>query len=350
MLRRKFFKTTALAALGVGAQGLQSMASTQQNETKPRLIKPARLRPGATVALIAPSSPPSAEKLAKGISNLTEMGFKIVEGKSLRSQNGFLAGTDAERLEDLHWAFQNPEIEAVWCIRGGYGASRLLPDLDYDLIRRNPKPFIGYSDVTALHLAIHQRCGLVTFHGPVAAAEFPENTLEHLKSVLIQPTAPYPIHVPKQAELKDLDAEYHPFSITSGEATGTLTGGNLALLSALAGTDFAPSFINTIVFLEDVGEQPYRLDRMLTQLLQATDLVHASGIALGVFNDCQPKPGSPSFSLAETLHQRLGHLGIPVLYGLPFGHVNHQATLPYGIKARLDADNGTLVLIEESVV
>lgn len=350
MLRRHFFKTTALAALGVSTQALQSMAFTQPSAPKPRLIKPARLRTGATVALIAPSSPPSGEKLAKGIANLTAMGFNIAEGKSLRSRNGFLAGTDEERLADLHWAFQDPEIEAVWCIRGGYGASRLLPAIDYDLICRNPKPLIGYSDVTALHLAIHQRCGLVTFHGPVAASEFPENTLEHFNSVLMQPVSPYSIHAPNEIQSAQMSVEYQPFVITPGQANGTLMGGNLALLAALAGTDFAPSFINSIVFLEDVGEQPYRLDRMLTQLLQATDLTEASGIALGVFNDCQPKSDSPSFSLPETLRQRLGDLGIPVVYGIPFGHVNHQATLPYGIKARLDADNGTLVLLEAAVV
>jgi len=349
MLRRKFFKTTALAALGAGVPLFDTM-SANPNNVKPRIIKPARLRPGATVALIAPSSPPSAEKLAKGISNLSGMGFNIVEGNSLRSRNGFLAGTDEERLADLHWAFQNPEIEAVWCIRGGYGASRLLPDIDYELIRRNPKPFIGYSDVTALHIAIHQRCGLVTFHGPVAAAEFPENTLEHFKSVVMQPVIPYPIHAPSVEQAAGMGVEYQPFSITSGQASGVLIGGNLALLAALAGTDFAPSFINKIVFLEDVGEQPYRLDRMLTQLLQATDLVQAAGIALGVFNDCQPKPDSPSFSLPDTLRERLGNLGIPVVYGIPFGHVNLQATLPYGIKARLDADNHQLMLLEQAVV
>lgn len=348
MRRRKFFKTTGLAALAAWFPNSNIMAENTEI-LKPRLIKPARLREGATVALIAPSSPPAALKLEKGIANLTQFGFKILEGKSLRANKGYLAGTDAERLADLHWAFQNPEIEAVWCIRGGYGAGRLLPELDFDLIRRNPKPLIGYSDVTALHIAIHQRTGLVTFHGPVAASEYPEDTLNHFKSVLMQSAAPYEIAAPAQG-IEFEPPEYHPFVITPGQATGGLTGGNLALLSSLAGTAFAPIFKKKIVFIEDVGEQPYRLDRMLTQLLQATDLSQAAGIALGVFNDCQPKKDSPSLSLPDALRDRLGGLGIPVVYGIPFGHVDHQATIPYGIAARLDADRMSLTILEEAVV
>jgi muramoyltetrapeptide carboxypeptidase len=347
MLRRKFFKTTGLAALATALPSLHFMAAND-DFNKPRILKPARLRPGATIALIAASSPPSEEKLAKGIENLLQFGFKIREGQHLRKRHGYLAGTDAERLADLHWAFQNPEIDAVWCIRGGYGAGRLLPDIDYDLIRQHPKPLIGYSDVTALHLAIHQRTGLVTFHGPVAAAVFPQDTLHYFRSVLMESEIPFEIAAPS-AENAPEGVEYQPFVITPGQANGTLTGGNLALLASLAGTDFAPVFKNKIVFIEDVGEQPYRLDRMLTQLLQATDLMAAAGIALGVFNDCQPKPGSPSLSLPDALRDRLAGLGIPVVYGLPFGHVDHQATLPYGIKARLDADRMVLTLMEGAV-
>lgn len=348
MHRRKFFKTTGLAALIASFPRFKLMSENPES-LKPRLIKPARLREGATVALIAPCSPPADEKLAKGIANLSQFGFKIVEGKSLRARNGHLAGTDTERLEDLHWAFRDPAIEAVWCIRGGYGASRLLPNIDYNLIRQHPKPLIGYSDVTALHLAIHQRTGLVTFHGPVAAAEYPEDTLLHLNSVLRYPVSPYEIAAPTTG-IDLLPPEFQPFTITSGQAKGALTGGNLALLSALVGTEYAPVFRNKIVFIEDVGEQPYRIDRMLTQLLQGTDLMEAAGIALGVFNECQPKQNTFSLSLEDTLRDRLGWLGIPVVYGIPFGHVDHQATFPYGIPAKLDADKMVLTVLEQAVL
>lgn len=345
MIRRTFFKITGLATLGTSLPHF-NMKAENPSATKPKLVKPKRLFPGANIALIAPSSPPSEEKLAKGIANLAQFGFKIWEGKSLRTHHGYLAGTDAERLADLHWAFENPEIDAIWCIRGGYGAARLLPHIDYELIRRNPKPFIGYSDVTALHIAIHQRTGLVTFHGPVAASDYPEDTLNHFQSVVMKAETAHEIPASSATE----GAEHQPFVITPGAATGELTGGNLSLLASLAGTPFAPVFKKKIVFLEDVGEQPYRLDRLLTQLLQATDLSKAAGIALGVFNDCQPKPESPSFSLPDALRNCLGNLGIPVYYGLPLGHVAHQATFPYGIQARLDAGEMKLTILETAVM
>jgi muramoyltetrapeptide carboxypeptidase len=345
LLRRDFFRKTGLALLASGLS-LPKTPLSAMPETGPTLRKAARLSAGATVALIAPSSPPSDEKLANAISNLTMLGLRIVEGKNLRSRLGYLAGDDDARLADLHWAFRDPAIDVVWCVRGGYGAARLLPRIDYQLIRQNPKPFIGYSDVTALHLAIHSRTGLVTFHGPVAASDLPENTLRHLRAILMEGMERYVIEAPVADFAGD---EYRPFTISAGKARGALLGGNLALLSSLVGTAFAPVFRDKIVFIEDVGEQPYRLDRMLTQLLQGSDLSKAAGIALGVFNDCQPKPDSPSQSLPETLRDRLGPLGMPVVYGLPFGHVSHQATLPYGIEAELDATRQTLTILATAV-
>ena len=350
MQRRTFFTQTGLATLAAGLSLTEVMATSTESfvAAPPRLHRPARLREGATVALIAPGSPISEEKILKSLANLTALGFKIKEGEHWRARQGYLAGTDEQRVADLHRAFLDPEVEAVWCARGGYGGSRLLPMLDYDLIRRHPKVFIGYSDITALHLAIHQKTGLVTFHGPVAASDYPDTTLKHLKSVLFNRDVPYSISVPGEGEVLPGE-EFRPFVIRPGRAKGALTGGNLALLSALAGTPYTPSFRDKIVFIEDIGEQPYRLDRMLTQLLQATDLAKAAGIALGVFTDCQPKGDAPSLSLPDTVRDRLGHLGIPVAYGFPFGHIAHQATLPYGIQAEIDTEKGTLTLLESAV-
>ncbi len=310
--------------------------------------KPARLRPGATIGLIAPASPVSAEKIEKALANLAMLGYSVLEGAALRARSGYLAGSDEARLADLHWAFSDTRVEAVWCIRGGYGVTRLLPHIDYNLIRRHPKPLIGYSDVTALHLAIGKKTGLVSFHGPVAASDFPENTLAHFRAALVTPLAPYVLQAPGPEAVLPGE-EYKPFVIAEGQASGPLTGGNLSLLAALAGTPFAPGFKNHLVFIEDVGEQPYRIDRLLTQLLQATDLSQAAGIALGIFADCGPKNAEFSWSLQETLHDRLGNLGIPVVYGLPFGHVSHQATFPYGIQAALDAGAQTLTFLETGV-
>lgn len=351
MKRRDFFKKTGLAALA----GMVPLANMRAEKTKPfeqmnhKLIKPPRIRQGALVGLIAPASPPAEEKFGKAFENLAALGFQVKPGEHLHDRYGYLAGSDKDRVADLHRAFTDPEVEVVWCIRGGYGCSRILPDIDFDLIRRHPKPFIGYSDVTALHLAISQRTGLVTFHGTVAAGDFPENTLQHFRAVLTDALPRYEIMAPDDGESLP-GPEYQPFVIAPGRAEGRLTGGNLALLSALAGTPFAPIFRDKIVFIEDVGEQPYRVDRMLTQLLQATDLAKAAGIALGVFNDCGPKDDGASLTLEETLRDRLGMLGIPVFYGIPFGHVPHQATLPYGIRAELNTDRRSLTLLESGVL
>lgn len=347
MQRRKFFQNTSFAMLASVLPGL----GRATNATAPvaPVQKPNRLRAGATIALVAPASPASDEKVNKALSNLAAFGYRVKEGAALRSRFGYLAGKDTDRLADLHQAFADPEVDAIWCVRGGYGTTRLLPYLDFDLIRNNPKPLIGYSDITALHLAIGQEAGLITFHGPVAASDFPENTLQHFKATLVEPTADYRIQAP--TALEDLPGvEFNPFVITPGKANGRITGGNLSLLAALAGTRFEPSFQGKLVFIEDVGEQPYRIDRLLTQLLQATDLKAAAAIALGVFADCGPKNTEFSLNLPETLQDRLGSLGIPVLYGLPFGHVAHQATLPYGISAELDTDAQTLTLLETGVL
>ncbi|MBL7827156.1 MAG: LD-carboxypeptidase [Saprospiraceae bacterium] len=339
--RSAFLKLTGLAALG-SSSALPSMFAT----SGPRLIRPKRLREGATIALIAPSSPPADEKITKALSNLKTLGFQVVEGKSLRVRTGFLAGADKDRLADLHDAFLDPAIDAVWCVRGGYGAGRLLPSLNYNLIKKHPKLLIGFSDITALHIAIHQRTGLITMHGPVGASEFVPETLGHLKTMIMDGTSFHPIQaIPDNTQ----GAEFQPYTIHPGEAEGVLTGGNLTLLAALTGTPFTPVFKNKVVFLEDVGEQPYRIDRMLTQLLQGTDLKEAAGIALGVFFDCAPKPDSFSFSLRETLEMNLSTLRMPVVYGMPFGHVTLNATLPYGVRAKLDTTNQRLTLLEAAV-
>ncbi|MBX2893662.1 MAG: LD-carboxypeptidase [Saprospiraceae bacterium] len=347
MKRRDFFTQTSLTGLAAGLPLSLRMIENVFSEHR-SLLKPPRLRAGATVALIAPASPFTEEKWLKARQNFELLGFKIKEGQHLHAQRGYLAGTDEQRLSDLHGAFEDPDVDAVWCIRGGYGCTRLLPQIDFERIRKNPKPFIGYSDVTALHLAIQRRTGLVTFHGPVAAADFPENTLQHFRAALMEPMANYEIKTP--STLTELPGdEFRPFAIAPGKARGKLTGGNLSLLAALTGTSFSPVFKNKIVFLEDVGEQPYRIDRILTQLLQATDLSAAAAIALGVFLDCQPKPSSLSLTLEDMLRDRLGGLGIPVIYGLPFGHVAHQATFPYNVEAELNVSDGTLTLLEAGV-
>ena len=348
MKRRNFFIKTGLAAVAAGLQLPPGMC-LPPNAAPAHRQKPARLRPGATVGLIAPGSPIADEKYAKTLASVAALGFRIKEGQYTRATRGYLAGTDEQRLSDLHAAFTDPEVEAVWCIRGGYGGTRLLPRLDYDLIRRHPKPFIGYSDITALHLAIYERTGLVCFHGPVAASDFPDDTLQYFRDVVVEPVAGHFIALPAVDELLPAGEEFRPFVITAGRAEGLLTGGNLSLLAAMAGTPYQPSFKGKIVFIEDIGEQPYRIDRMLYQLAQATDLSEAAGVVMGVFTDCKPKGSAPSLTLVETLTDFFAQWKMPAAYGFPFGHVLHQATLPYGIMAELDTEKGRLTLLETAV-
>ncbi len=313
----------------------------------PRLLKPRRIRPGAVVGLVSPGYPLSAAQAQKALDYLTAQGYRIKPMPNWQATSGHLAGTDAQRLSDLHQAFSDPEVEVVWCARGGYGSTRLLPYVDYKLIRRNPKPFIGYSDITALHLAIGAQTGLVTFHGPGAASDIPEFAQGHIDAVLRNAAPSHTLTAFADAEENEA---YRPQVLRGGKAQGRLIGGNLTLLSALAGTPYLPSFKGKIVFIEDIDERPYRIDRMLTQLLQSAELGQAAGIALGVFIDCAPKGDSPSFSLRETLQLCLGSLNMPILYGLPIGHMPRQAMLPCGIMAELDADGKKLTLLESGVL
>lgn len=342
MKRREILK--GLAMLPFLAQPVLS-----RKLTKPKITKPKRLAKGDTIGVIAPASSLSAEDFNKALQNLADLGFKTKVGKYARGKKGFLAGTDKERLEDVHWAFRDTEVDAVWCVRGGYGVSRLLPDVDFKLIKNNPKIFIGYSDITALHTAIYQNCGLVTFHGPVAASYPSDYTKNHVLNVLTNPSAPYKIELSPDNVAKESNL-FKTEVITKGKTRGKIIGGNLSLLSALAGTPFG--LRNTkgkLLFVEDVGEQPYRIDRMLTQLRQSIDMRQLAGIVLGIFEDCNPKT-TDTQSLMDVLKDRLGDLGIPVIYGLSFGHIRDQFTLPIGIEAELDTENATMTFLETGVV
>ncbi|MEO1264012.1 MAG: LD-carboxypeptidase, partial [Bacteroidota bacterium] len=284
------------------------------------------------------------ESLEKAVANVEGLGFKVKLSKNIKAKKGFIAGSDQQRIDDLNWAFSDKNIKAVWCARGGYGCSRLLPKIDYKNIKNNPKIFIGFSDVTALVNAFYQKTGLITFHGPVAASNFTDFTKEQLMAVLVEGQEPHEINLP-QIENQSIE----PFSFTSKKTKGELAGGNLSLLAAMAGTDYAVDFKNKIAFIEDIGEKPYRIDRMLTQLRQACQLDKACGIALGDFSGCDSKDEN-SLTLNETLTDRLQFKGMPVGYRFPFGHTNDHCTLPIGVKVELDVENKRIKLLESAVV
>ena len=313
-----------------------------------KLIKPKQLRAGDTIGLVTPSSSITEEKLKKAIVNMKLLGLKVKLGKNIKAINGYLAGTDEQRLEDFHRMFADDEVDGIWCIRGGYGAARILPKVNYKLIKKNPKVLIGYSDITALLHAIHQETGLICFHGPVASSDFTPYTIQHLKGVLMNSKMSHHINYADDNNAFT-DIGYRTKVLKAGKATGKLTGGNLTLLSSLVGTDYKLKAKGKLVFIEDIGEKPYRIDRMLTQLLQGTDLEKAAGIFLGVFEDCQANEDERSLSLMETFQDRLGHLDIPIIYGLSFGHIKNHFTIPMGIEAELDTKLKSLTLLDSSV-
>ena len=329
MHRREFLaaSTVLLAAASCKTQGLTP--SSNQAATRP--VPPT---PGGSIALICPGGPISPQRLQKSLEFVESLGFKARPGKNVLAQNGYLAGTDAERLSDLHEAFGNPDIQAVWAIRGGYGCTRLLPLIDYDLIRANPKLLIGYSDITALLNAFYQQAGLVGIHGPVASSTVEEMDRKGLAQMLgIEESVGTLTEVITTAGL-----------LSKGEGTvnGVLIGGNLTLLASMTGTPYAVDCTNKIVLLEDVGEKPYRIDRMLTQLRQGCKLGRAKGIVLGEFVDCEAEPDDNSLGLVETLADRLYDLDVPILAGFPAGHGERNFPVPIGASVRMNLNKGSL--------
>lgn len=344
MHRRAFTKGIAWA----GAIALGGL-SARSPKPKQKVLKPRRLKRGDLVGLISPGSYVDDEGLEKAVKNLESLGLIVKQGENIRKERGYTAGTDEERLEDLHAMFEDRAVKGVWCVRGGYGCTRLLPQIDYKLIKKNPKVLIGYSDITALIQAIQIETGLVSFHGPVGASDFTDYSKEQLVKVLMDPEPGYGIPLSLDNNEKS-EPEYQQKVISGGKAEGILAGGNLSILASLAGTPWALNASDKLLFLEDVGERPYRIDRMLTQLRQASHLKQANGFLLGVFADCEAQEGSLSLSLQEALNDRLAEFQKPTFYGWPFGHIKNQCTFPVGMKASLDVEAKKVVLEEMGVI
>jgi muramoyltetrapeptide carboxypeptidase len=303
--------------------------------------------------MVAPSAAPNdPERIRFAIDTVESLGFKVKPAAHLFDREGYLAGSDAARADDLNAMFADDGVDAIWCVRGGYGASRILPALDYALIQRKPKALIGYSDITALHMAIHRHAGLVTFHGPVAFRAFTPYSLGELKRVLWAPQAPVRLGGPPPFPRAEgwLDGENRVTTLVPGRARGRLLGGNLCLMSHLCGTPYFPDLRGAILFLEDVEEAYYRIDRMLTQLWLSGALAGVAGVAFGKFTNCNPSQFFlQNRPLEDILAERCRALGVPAISGMMVGHIEDQTTLPVGCLAELDADAGTLTLLEPGV-
>jgi muramoyltetrapeptide carboxypeptidase len=314
-------------------------------------LKPKHLNTGDTIGIIAPASaPPDPKAIDRSVEVLERLGFKPKLAPKVRNRWGFLAGNDRDRASDLMKMFADRKVDAIICVRGGYGTSRLLPLLDYRTIRAHPKIFVGYSDITALHCAFLTKSNLVSFHGPMLNSDFiqkdfPAFTLQSFLKTLMHPSAPGSISTGYRKQTVKI--------LRRGTASGPLVGGNITLLCALLGTPWVASFKKSILFFEDLDEVPYRFDRMLTQLLNAGILQQAAGVAIGVNKNCTDPKARWAKEYRQTLEdvfrERLLPLKVPVVAGLPFGHMPLNATLPVGVRVTLDAVKGDLLVTEPAV-
>ena len=301
------------------------------------------IQPGDALAIVAPASSPLQSELDAAINSLGERGYRVKTYRPLCDPLGFLSGTDEARAGELMQAFTDPEVSGIMAARGGYGVGRLLALLDYDVIRQNPRVVAGYSDITALHVALDQRAGLVSFHSPNAIDGL--NGQGKLDSESIDsfwlglgPTG----HCTREL----LPESGHSLrTLSGGVGQGRLLGGNLAVLCGLIGSPYEPDTIGRILLLEEIGEAPYQVDRMMRQLLMAGKLSSLAGVVLGSFTECEGRAGAPTSTALQVLEEYLAGLGIPVLAGVPVGHATPNLTLPHGAMLRLDADHQRLTLL-----
>lgn len=342
--RRNFIgQLTAAAALPAAMRAASAFEVPPTPEPEPAPMRPQGLQKGATIGVACPASGVTRREIREFELLCSQLGFSTVLGRNVAHNTGYLSAPDADRAGEFMALVEDTSVDAIVCARGGYGVMRILPMLDYGAIAEARKPIIGFSDITALLIAANQLSKVVTFHGPVATSTFDEFTQSCFTSVMMNSGSQAPFTFTDQRLT----------TLQGGLATGRLTGGNLAMVTSTLGTAYEINTQGAILFLEEIHEEPYKIDRMLTQLWLAGKLQQAAGIALGNFRDCEPKKQSitePSFTLRQVLDDRLKDLGIPVVYGLPFGHVRSKLTIPLGIAAELDATNKRLRFLNEAVI
>jgi muramoyltetrapeptide carboxypeptidase len=305
-------------------------------------LRPAALKPGDRVAFAAPAGRlydmTDLDRMEKV---MNEMGLEVVFGEHVRSRHGYFAGKDHERAEDLNRFFADPDIQAIIAVRGGWGCNRILPLLDYESLSSHPKIICGFSDITSLHLAIWSQIRMITYHGPNGTSDWTDFTRNWFKRTLFDGDWGIDIRIPDHQR-------YHFRTLIPGMAEGMLLGGNLTLVTSLVGTPYFPDKDRYILFLEDIGEEVYRIDRLLTQLKLAGLFDRLDGLIFGLCSNCKMGPGA-SLTLDQMLHEQLDSHGIPAFYGAAISHEPDNLTIPQGVKAQMDADKGTLRLMESPV-
>lgn len=342
---------TGLAAL-MASPALPAFTGAAAAAPSGKRIKPPRIKPGDTIGLIEPASASDDPfDLVLVEEAIRAMGLVPKRAPNLFKRYGYLAGQDKERGADVTAMFADKDVKAIFAVRGGWGSARALPFIDWDVVRANPKFLIGYSDITALHMAIAAKGGAVTLHGPNASSAWGKASVESFKRIAFDAATPL-FENPKASEDRLVQRRWRTIKIRGGKAQGQLLGGNLTVLTALAGTPYLPDFAGAILFLEDIDEAEYRIDRMLTQLGQAGVLKGLAGVVFGQCTNCRDPDGSGpggGFTLNSILRQHFEPLGIPAFEGAWFGHISDQFTIPQGVMAEIDGDAGTLRLLEPAV-
>jgi muramoyltetrapeptide carboxypeptidase len=301
------------------------------------MLRPPALRKGDTIGIIAPASPSDANRLRKAIPFFKKLGLRVRLGKNMNKTYGYLAGTDEERLEDFHQMAADEEIKAIIFARGGYGTARIAGNLNYELIRKHPKIIWGYSDITYLHTAIRQETGLITFHGPMPASDIAEETFDSISA-----NSFFQLFKPTTLTYSEMIS---PLTVLShGKHTAPLVGGNLTLLTSTLGTPYEINLKGKILLMEDIGEEPYRVDSMLNQLRLAGKLQEAAGVVVGDFAKADPKK-TPSLLLEEVFEHYLGSLSLPVIKGFRIGHCFPHFAVPLGADATIDTEEKTLTIM-----
>ena len=345
MIKRRHFLS---GLLSISATTLLANTAKTPIITKKNLY-PKRLEKGQTIGLIAPGFAVSQEKMAQMVFFLEQSGFKVFQTGRI-GQEGYFSNTDEQRALDVMEMFSNSNVDAILCARGGYGCTRILDLLDYKIIENNPKILLGFSDVTALIQGIYSKTGLIGFHGPVGTTienQYAQSCIQDLLMNLSEQTTIKPVNL-EENPYKSI-SEYQRYTIYPGIAKGKLIGGSLTLITALIGTPYEIDFTDCIVCIEDVEEKPYRIDRMLTQLLGSKTFKAAAGIAFGVCAGCDTEKNQNNFTLREVIENRISPLKIPAAYGLSFGHVPDNCTLPIGAESVFNA-NQLEITVTEPVV
>lgn len=305
-----------------------------------------KLKFGDTLGFIAPSGAVRTEgAIERAVAETERMGFKVKLGESAGQKYGYLSGTDEVRARDINVMFADDEVDAIVCLRGGYGAMRILDKLDYDMIARHPKIFMGFSDITALHIALLEKCGLATFHGPMAAANWAGKPLDDFSRESMYRVL---MNAEPVGELAN-PPEYPKQTVNPGQAEGQLVGGNLMLIASSLGTPWEINTKGRIIFIEEIGERTYCVDRMLTQLRLAGKFDDCAGVVFGDFADCPVEYPEFGLTLEEIIRDVVAPCGKPVFTGLRCGHCTPKLTLPFGVKCRMDADQCTLTVLESAV-